>query len=135
VNSLGRGWRSCASALHDYSRAIGRVRRSARDERAAARARAELDRLQFELDVDVRAREGESGRARMTPVEAELLQPTLAAVRRALEAIVPRTAPSTWDDALADAAAIVRGAMPGLRPWQPHGRTVAGVPRRMQGAS
>ena len=127
MNSLGRGCGACASALRDYWRTLRRVRRAIGDARLARHAWADLDRLLFDLDVDVGARDGDTGRERMSLVEAQVLQPTLVAVRHALDGVDPRAPPATWEPALTAASALVRAALPRLRAWREACREVCRV--------
>lgn len=115
MNSLGRNHAACARALLGYHRLVLRVRRRVRVERLADQARADLDQLLFDLDVDVGAREGEPGQARMSHVEAALLHPTLATVRRSIAALSPREPPARWDPALAAVQSLLRASVARLR--------------------
>jgi hypothetical protein len=119
MNSIGRGWRCCATSLHHYHRALRRLARGAPSAADPWPARAELDTLLFELEVDVRARAGERGRTAMTDVEALLLYPTLIEVHRAVESLSPREDPVEWRPRLQAAMATLRAAVPRLRAWYP----------------
>lgn len=133
MNSLGRNREACARALLGYHRGVQRVRRRVRDGgRLDEQARAELDRLLFELEVDVGAREAESGRARMTGIEAELLHPTLANLRCSIAALPTRESPSRWEPSLAAAQALLRQAVTRLRTGEATARGSAHTTRPEQ---
>jgi hypothetical protein len=123
VNSLGRGWRSCAVALQQYHRDVRRLRQRARRGEDAAALRAELQQLMFDLEVDVMARAGPAGRSRMTEVERNLLYPTLLGVHQALERVPAGDRPAAWKPHLDCALTSLRQAVPRLRDWQ--GATLA----------
>lgn len=80
MHTIGLGREACARALGDYSERVARIvgllgtDHGVDAEREAQRL---LDDLSFELEVDVRARDTESGRARMSRVESEALAPAL----------------------------------------------------------
>lgn len=117
MNLLGRDRRACACTLRGYRRAIRRIAAIACDAGQTLHARTELERLLFDLEVDVGARRSEIGRARMTPIEAAVLHPTLASVWRSLDAIAPRDPPANWQSALGAALDAIRAAFPALRRW------------------
>lgn len=117
MNLLGLDRRGCACTLRGYRRAIRRIAAVACDAGQAMQARTELERLLFDLEVDVGARRSEIGRTRMTPVEAAVLQPTLASVWRSLDAIAPRDPPANWQTSLGAALDAIRAAFPALRRW------------------
>lgn len=120
MNALGLDRRSCACTLQGYWRAIRRVAALSHDEARATQARTALDRLLFDLEVDVGARRGEIGRARMTPIEAAVLHPALAGAWRCLDAIAYGDPPASWQTALRSALGAIRDALPALRHWD-HG--------------
>jgi hypothetical protein len=118
MNSLGRDCGRCTDALQAYCRALDAVLESTWDDARAVEARARLDALLFDLDVDVGARAGDVGRARMSGVEAALLQPALSAARVALEAIAPRDPPGRWRGPLQSAIDALHSVVPDLAAWQ-----------------
>lgn len=80
MHTIGLGREGCARALGDYSERVARIvtllddAHGADAEREAQRL---LDDLCFQLEVDVRARDTDFGRERMSRFESEALAPAL----------------------------------------------------------
>ncbi len=84
MNFLGRNRLSCAVGLRDYHRAVRRLRSCAMTSSQAWVAHLQLERLQFDVQVDVLARERSTLDERMTEVEAVAFYPTLVRLNETL---------------------------------------------------
>jgi hypothetical protein len=118
LNYLGRGWQSCLLGLRDYHRSILRTRLRAANGADAWLAREQLQHLLFDIEVDVAARSGVAGAARMTAVEKAVFQPTVIALRESLKRVAIDSPARTWIEPLDRALALVRPAVRRLRQWQ-----------------
>lgn len=120
MNYLGRDRWSCAAGLHEYHRALGRLRECAQQPCAQPDclqwcAQERLDRLRFDVQVDVEARSGARARERMTAVEADAFYPALRRLHAELAAIDIPAVPERWLPVLDRAQQLLRDAVHGLR--------------------
>ena len=75
----------------------------------------QLERLQFDVQVDVLARSGPRSMERMTEVEADVFYPTLVRLNETLTALVDGADPVAWQQPLAKALGGLRQAVRGLQ--------------------
>ncbi len=115
VNYLGRNPLSCAVGLRDYHRAVRRLRTCAMTSSEAWVAQLQLERLQFDVQVDVLARSGPRSLERMTEVEAVVFYPMLVRLNETLTALVDGADPVAWQQPLATALGGLRQAVRGLQ--------------------
>lgn len=115
MNYLGRNRTSCAVGLHDYHRAVRRLRQCATRCVEAWVVREQLDRLHFDVEVDVLARSGPRATERMTEVEAVIFYPTLVNLRETLAGVAASTDPAAWQRPLDTALGGLRQAVRCLR--------------------
>lgn len=114
MNYLGRNRLSCATGLHDYHRAVRRMRQCATRACSDWCALERLDRLRFDVEVDVQARSGPRAVERMTEVEATAFYPALQGLHQALSGIAGPDAAS-WVPQLDAAQRLLRDAVRRLR--------------------
>lgn len=119
MNYLGRGWASCVVGLRDYHRNVLRTLVAIREGADAWQLRGQLQHLLFDVEVDVAARAGAPGIARMTEVEREVFYPALLRLRSTVGAIPLSSPPATWAASLESALDVLRLAVRELRDWQP----------------
>lgn len=115
MNFLGRNHISCAVGLRDYHRAVRRLRSCATRSSEAWVAQLQLERLQFDVQVDVLARSGPRSMERMTEVEAVVFYPTLARLNATLVGLADTADPIAWQRPLDTALGGLRQAVRGLR--------------------
>lgn len=115
MNYLGRNRASCAAGLRDYHRAVRRLRQRATHCVEAWVVREQLERLHFDVEVDVLARSGPSATERMTEVEAVIFYPTLVSLRRTLVEVAASKEPAAWQRPLGTALDGLRQAVRCLR--------------------
>lgn len=115
VNYLGRNRVSCAVGLRDYHRAVRRLRTCATGSSETWVAQVQLERLQFDVQVDVLARSGPRSMERMTEVEAVVFYPTLVRLNETLTGLVDGADPVAWRQSLATALGGLRQAVRGLQ--------------------
>ena len=115
MNYLGRNRTSCAAGLRDYHRAVRRLRQCATRCVEAGAAREQLERLHFEVEVDVLARNGPRATERMTEVEAVVFYPTLVNLRETLVGVAASRDPAAWQRPLDTALDDLRQAVRCLR--------------------
>jgi hypothetical protein len=112
MNYLGRDRNSCAAGLRDYHRSVRRLRQCASRCVETWIVREQLERLHFDVEVDVLARSGPRATERMTEVEAIVFYPTLVKLRETLTGVAASRNPAAWrrplDTALDDLRQAVR---------------------------
>ncbi len=114
MNWLGRNPESCVAALAAYLSAISALNAEAESNSSTDRAAdttALLQRIVFQLNVDVLAREGPIARERMTSCEERHLVPALRRLTSELSRISPDSHPATWRDSLAGGTAVLEHAL------------------------
>jgi hypothetical protein len=121
VNFLGRNDVSCAVGLRDYHRSVRRLRTCSTRCSETWVAQAQLERLQFDVEVDVLARSGPRSTERMTEVEAVAFYPSLVRLHETLAGLADATDPVAWQRPLDTALDGLRQAVRGLR-RQPRNR-------------
>lgn len=115
MNYLGRNRISCAAGLRDYHRAVRHLRRRTTRCTEVWVAQGQLERLQFDVEVDVLARSGPRASERMTDVEAVVFYPTLMHLNGMLAGLAVGSDPSAWQRSLDTALAGLRQAVRSLR--------------------
>lgn len=115
MNYLGRNRLSCATGLHEYHRAVRRMRECVAQPCPEGSALERLDRLRFEVEVDVQARSGPRASERMTEVEATAFYPALRELHQTLSGIAVPADPATWVAQLDTARRQLRRAVHRLR--------------------
>jgi hypothetical protein len=115
MNYLGRNRLSCAAGLHEYHPAGRRMRQCATQPCSPACALERLDRLRFDVEVDVQARSGPRASERMTEVELTAFYPALRKLHRTLSGIAGPGDPATWVPQLDAAQRLLRDAVHRLR--------------------
>lgn len=133
MNYLGRNRASCAAGLRDYHRAVRRLRQSARRGGEARVVREQLERLHFDVEVDVLARSGPRATERMTEVEADLFHPTLVNLRETLIEVGASQDPAAWQRPLGAALDGLRQAVRCLRRRSRNGKVRAPHPVELFG--
>lgn len=115
MNYRGRNDVSCAVGLRDYHRSVRRLRTCATKCSETWVAQAQLERLQFDVEVDVLARSGPRSTERMREVEAVVFYPTLVHLNEMLAGLADSADPVAWQRPLATALDGLRQAVRGLR--------------------
>ena len=96
----------------------------------------QLERLQFDVQVDVLARSGPRSMERMTEVEAVAFYPTLVRLNETLTGLVDGGDPVAWEQPLATALGGLRQAVRGLQrqplhQWIATRRSPVVIPRKV----
>jgi hypothetical protein len=112
MNYLGRNHTSCAIGLRDYHRAVRRLRRCTTRCSDAQGAEGQLERLQFDVEVDVLSRSGSRATERMTEVEAVVFYPTLVRLNETLATRSATADPAAWQQPL---DAVLKGLRQAVR--------------------
>ena len=81
----------------------------------------QLERLQFDVQVDVLARSGPRSMERMTEVEAVVFYPTLVRMNETLTGLVDGADLVAWEQPLATVLDGLRQAVRGLQRWPASG--------------
>ncbi|MFO1392193.1 MAG: DUF3079 domain-containing protein [Steroidobacteraceae bacterium] len=134
MNYLGRNRTSCATGLRDYHRAVRRLRQCARRGGEALVVREQLERLHFDVEVDVLARSGPRATERMTGVEADVFYPTLVHLRETLAVVAASQDPAAWQRPLGTALDGLRQAVRCLRRRSGNGKVRTPHPVELFGA-
>jgi len=124
MNSLGRGRDACVPVLRAYLAEVRRlVNGAAANDQApeCVTVAHDLDRLAFQLEVDVAARSGAAGTERVTEVESKLPLPALVRLREDAVARLATAPTSGWASTLTGAQSALGDATASLRSWRPRG--------------
>lgn len=120
MNSLGRRRDACILVLRAYVADVRRLAASITTASGPSEPHAltlQLDRLAFQLEVDVDARSGAAGSERMTEVEATLLLPALVRAQSDIAALGTTTRSEAWLTGLTAAQSSLSAAIARLRSW------------------